>query len=55
MKFAPTLNFQIFGGGERKAAVESLGKYDVLVTSYNLLQTEELTNTKFATIVLDEA
>lgn len=57
MRFAPTLNFQIFGGGDRKAAVESLGKYDVLVTSYSLLQSEEelFTSRNFATIVLDEA
>ena len=57
MRFAPTLKFQIFGGGDRKAAVENLGKYDVLVTSYNLLQTEEelFKKFKFATIVLDEA
>jgi SNF2 family DNA or RNA helicase len=57
MRFAPTLNFQIFGGGDRKTAVENLGKYDVLVTSYNLLQAEEelFTTRNFATIVLDEA
>ncbi|MEP6901345.1 MAG: DEAD/DEAH box helicase [Actinomycetota bacterium] len=57
IKFSPTLNFQIFGGGDRQATVENLGKYDVLVTSYSLLQSEEelFTNKKFATIVLDEA
>ena len=57
MRFAPTLNFQIFGEGDRNAAVKNLGKYDVLVTSYNLLQLEEklFTEKKFATIVLDEA
>ncbi len=57
IRFSPTLKFQIFGGGDRKATVESLGKYDVLVTSYSLLQSEEelFTSQKFATIVLDEA
>ena len=57
MRFAPTLNFQLFGDGDRKSAVENLGKYDVLVTSYNLLQLEEelFTAQNFATIVLDEA
>ena len=57
IKFSPTLNFQIFGNGDRKEAIESLGKYDVLVTSYSLLQSEEelFTDKKFATIVLDEA
>ncbi len=56
-RFAPTLNFQIFGGGDRPAVVERLGKYDVLVTSYSLMQAEEelFTNRNFATIVLDEA
>jgi SNF2 family DNA or RNA helicase len=56
-RFAPTLNFQIFGDGERKSQVEKLGKYDVLVTSYNLLQLEQelFTGRNFATIVLDEA
>ncbi len=56
-RFAPTLNFHIFGEGDRKLQLESLGKYDVLVTSYNLLQLEEelFTKQKFATIVLDEA
>jgi len=57
MRFAPTLKFQIFGGGDRKSTVENLGKYDVLVTSYSLLQAEEelFTSQNFATIVLDEA
>jgi SNF2 family DNA or RNA helicase len=56
-KFAPTLNFQLFGDGDRKEAVEKLGKYDVLVTSYSLLQSEEklFLEREFATIVLDEA
>jgi len=56
-RFAPTLNFKIFGEGDRKTQVESLGKYDVLVSSYNLLQVEEefFTSRRFATIVLDEA
>ena len=56
-RFAPTLNFQIFGEGDREATVKNLGKYDVLVTSYSLLQGEEklFTEKEFATIVLDEA
>lgn len=57
MRFAPTLRFRLFGDGDRKAQVENLGNYDVLVVSYNLLQIEEelFTNKKFATVVLDEA
>ncbi len=56
-RFAPTLNFQLFGEGGRKTQIESLGNYDVLVTSYSLLQIEEelFTSRKFSTIVLDEA
>ncbi len=56
-KFAPTLNFHLFGEGDRKTQLKNLGKYDVLVTSYNLLQIEEeiFTKQKFATIILDEA
>ena len=56
-RFSPTLNFHLFGEIDRKSQVESLGKYDVLVTSYNLLQLEEelFTSQKFSTIVLDEA
>jgi SNF2 family DNA or RNA helicase len=57
VRFAPTLNFQLFGAGDRQSAVEQLNKYDVLVTSYNLLQAEAelFTSRSFATIVLDEA
>ena len=57
MRFAPTLRMQMFGPGDRAKVVEDLGPYDVLVTSYNLLQSEEesITNKKFATAVLDEA
>ena len=56
-RFSPTLNFQIFGEGDRKSMIKNLGKYDVLVTSYNLLQLEEelFVKKKFSTIVLDEA
>ena len=56
-KFAPTLNFHLFGAGDRKATIDQLQKYDVLVTSYNLLQAEAemFTERRFATIVLDEA
>ncbi len=57
LRFAPTLKFQMFGEGDRHRQVEALGKYDVLVTSYSLLQLEEelFTSQNFATIVLDEA
>jgi SNF2 family DNA or RNA helicase len=56
-RFSPTLSFQLFGEGDRKVTVDSLGAFDVLVVSYSLLQSEEdlFKNTKFATILLDEA
>lgn len=56
-RFSPTLKFQIFGDENRQATVENLGAFDVLVVSYSLLQSEEelFKNTKFATILLDEA
>jgi hypothetical protein len=56
-RFAPTLRFQIFGSGDRKATIENLGAFDVLVSSYNLLQieAEAFENKQFATIILDEA
>lgn len=56
-RFAPTLRFQIFGGGDRKAAIENVGAFDVLVSSYNLLQieSEAFENKQFTTIILDEA
>lgn len=56
-RFAPTLNFHLFGAGDRSTQVTELGAFDVLVTSYNLLQFEEelFAGREFATIVLDEA
>lgn len=56
-RFSPTLNFQLFGDGDRESALADLGKYDVLVVSYNLIQSEEemFVKKNFATIVLDEA
>ncbi|MFK7947257.1 MAG: DEAD/DEAH box helicase [Saprospiraceae bacterium] len=56
-KFAPKLNPIQFGYGDRAAILKELGKYDVLITSYGLMQTEaeNLTEIEFSTIVLDEA
>ena len=56
-KFAPTLNPIQFGVGDRKAILDGLKKYDLLIMSYGLMTTEEeeLTKVKFSTIVLDEA
>ncbi len=56
-KFAPELNPIQFGDGDRKDILEKLTNYDVLITSYGLMQTEaeNLTEIEFSTIVLDEA
>lgn len=58
-KFAPTLTSIIFTGSteNRKEILEQVGKYDLLICSYGLLQQEiELfKEKKYATIVLDEA
>ncbi|MDR1792631.1 MAG: DEAD/DEAH box helicase [Bacteroidales bacterium] len=58
-KFAPSLNIKTLGTSatDRKAIFQSLGKRDVLVTSYGLVQSESqlFTETTFATAVLDEA
>lgn len=56
-RFAPTLTLQTLAGGDREAIVQDLGKRDILITSYTLLQQEvELLETvSWQTVVLDEA
>lgn len=55
-RFAPTLNFHIIAGATDPAAF-SFGPYDVVVSSYTLLQQEKefFTSIEWETIVLDEA
>ncbi len=57
IRFAPTLNIHLFSGSGRREKVGSLGKFDVLITSYTLLQQEIdlLAQIEWQTIVLDEA
>jgi superfamily II DNA or RNA helicase len=59
LRFAPSLNVQILGAGDRKNLIESLGPMDLLVCSYALLQqasvSELLTEKAWRTIILDEA
>ena len=57
MKFAPTLKPIQFGGPERQQILDTLKPFDMLITSYGLLQSEEENFSKvhFSTIVLDEA
>ena len=56
-RFAPTLNLHTLSGTDRAATIKAMGKLDLLVTSYTLLQQEvELLETvRWQTIVLDEA
>jgi superfamily II DNA or RNA helicase len=56
-RFAPTLKMHQLGARNRKKLVQSLGEFDVLVTSYTLLQQEAklLAAKEWEVIVLDEA
>jgi len=56
-RFAPTLNAQLFGGGDREQMLDALGPFDLLVCSYGLLQQESqlLAGRQWHSIVLDEA
>ena len=56
-RFAPTLIFHMFSESNRDEIIPSLGKFDLLVTSYTLLQQEVelLSQVKWQSIVLDEA
>jgi len=56
-RFAPTLKFQLFGGADRQKVVNQLGRFDVLVTTYGLMQQEQelLQEKQWQVVVLDEA
>jgi len=56
-RFAPTLNVKIYGTGDRAAMLDSAGPFDLVITSYGLLQleSERFTKPHWHTIVLDEA
>jgi SNF2 family DNA or RNA helicase len=56
-RFAPTLTLKTLSGMDREVIISSLGKRDLLVTSYTLLQQEVelLEKVEWETIVLDEA
>ncbi len=56
-KFAPSLNPLLFGQGDRKEMVKNLKPFDIMITSYGLMQTEAvlLSEHTFTTIILDEA
>ena len=56
-RFAPTLKLKMFTGQDRQGVIEGLGPYDLLVTSYTLLQQEVelLEQVEWQCIALDEA
>jgi len=56
-KFAPTLTPLIFGPGDREKFLDDIGPFDIVISSYGLLQVEaeKLSGVKWQTIVLDEA
>ena len=56
-RFAPTLKLHMLGGPDREDMIQGLGNYDLLVTSYTLLQQEVelLEQVDWQCIVLDEA
>ncbi|NOT86387.1 MAG: DEAD/DEAH box helicase [Methylococcaceae bacterium] len=56
-RFAPTLNVQQFGTGDRQAMLDAAGPFDLIICSYGLLQTEadRLVEKQWHTLVADEA
>jgi hypothetical protein len=56
-RFAPTLNVKLFGAGDRAETMSTLQPYDLVVTSYGLLQLEAplFAGVQWNTVVLDEA
>ena len=56
-RFAPTLKVKIFGQGERQEMLDGLGPFDLLISSYGLLQVEgeRLAGVAWQIVVLDEA
>lgn len=56
-RFAPTLKMHMLSGQDREEVIRGLGKYDLLITSYTLLQQEVelLEQVDWQCIALDEA
>ncbi len=57
IKFTPTLTSKTLAVKDRKAVIEGLGSFDLLITTYTLLQQEEalLKEVSWQTVILDEA
>jgi len=56
-KFTPTLNIRTLAGKNRAQTIAELGKFDLLITTYTLLQQENelLSAVHWQTVILDEA
>jgi superfamily II DNA or RNA helicase len=56
-RFAPTLDVQVFGEGDRAACLAAAGPSSLVLCSYGLLvqEQERLTGKAWATVILDEA
>ncbi|MGK0348683.1 MAG: hypothetical protein ACI855_004775 [Myxococcota bacterium] len=56
-RFAPTLEAMTYRGSDRESSLDGLMEGQVLVTSYGILvrDAEVLANTRFATVIFDEA
>ena len=56
-RFTPTINIKFFSGKDRKKTIKNLGKFDMLITTYTLLQQESelLSSIQWQTVILDEA
>ncbi|MEN8189399.1 MAG: DEAD/DEAH box helicase [Thermodesulfobacteriota bacterium] len=56
-RFTPTLTIKSLTGKDRPQIIKNLGKFDLLITTYTLLQQENelLSQVKWQTVILDEA
>jgi SNF2 family DNA or RNA helicase len=56
-RFTPTLNVKLLMGKNRAEIIAGLGKFDILITTYTLLQQENdlLSAVHWQTVILDEA
>ncbi|MDK9707272.1 MAG: DEAD/DEAH box helicase [Desulforhopalus sp.] len=56
-RFTPTISVKFFTGKDREKSIRDLGKFDLLITTYTLLQqeTELLSSIKWQAVILDEA
>lgn len=56
-RFTPTITVKFFTGRDREKSIRTLGKFDLLITTYTLLQQEHelLSSVQWQAIILDEA